>query len=232
MKHLICTLLLIAAGLNNLPAQKKITMKGTAGTSYNQMLPPDMLCEYTTFKPGKLIYKNGSVTKSEFNYDLTTNSLLFKSNTGEALAFAFPEQITMVQIDSTIWIPLQQGFGKIIYSKGNFHLVKYRTTVCTGMKKEGAFGTNSNTSSITSISSVTGGDNMARTLSISGEYDFETKVHYYLKKGEDQEYANQKGFKKLLPDSKDAIGTILKANKLNFNKEEDLIKFIKLLNIR
>lgn len=226
MRNIFYFFILLAIGTNPLTAQKKITVDVQSETSYDKILPPDMIYEFDAFQPGSLYYKNGTVVTNNFNYNLLTCCLLFKSKDGRDLEFAFPEQLSMVMIDSCYWIPLQEGFGKIVYHKEQLDLVKYRVTKCTDIRKKDGFGGSSSTSSVTSITSFRGSGNGTVSLSVAGEYDFETEVIYFLRFGDTIDIADARGFKKIFPQNKSLISKEMKNRNLNLSKQEDIITLI------
>lgn len=233
MRKILYFLIILAVTCNSLPAQKKLTVKVESATSYEKILPPDMLYEFAEFKPGRLYYKDGSVVNNHFNYSLIGNAFLFKNSAGTQMELTNPQQLSMFLIDSCFWIPIRDGFGKIIYHKDNLDLIKYRTTKCTNIKQEGAFGTTTNSASITNITSFQGSGNAQTQLSVLGEYDFEVQVTYFIKTDDNTlEQADARGFKKLFPQSKDLITQEIKKEKLNLSKEEDILKLIHTLPLR
>lgn len=223
----ITSILLISCNL--LSAQQRITVSVKSEASYDKILPPEMIYEFTEYQNGRLYYKSGTVTNNKFNYNLITNALLFKNKAGNELELAFPEQVTMVMIDSCYWVPINNGFGKIIYNKDSLDLIKYRKTNCTDIRKEGAFGGVSSTSAVTSITSIQGAGNTKQTLTVIGEYDFEVALTYYLKKDEMEVIADTKGFKKIFPQNKNIINGLIKSKNLDLSKEKDIIELINLL---
>lgn len=229
MKKIFYLVLILAVTAGNAAAQQKITVNVKAETEYDKILPAEMVYEFKDFQPGKLYYMSGSVVNHNFNYNLSTKALLFKDKSDRVLEFAFPHQIRMVMIDSSYWVPLKEGLGKIVYNRDSLDLIKFRETVCTDIRKEGAFGGMSSTSAITNISSIQGSGSSRMVLAVKGEYDFETKVSYLLKIGEKIEFADAKGFRKLFPRQKNEINNFIKSRKLNLDKESDIIELIKVL---
>lgn len=232
MKKIFYLVFILTVTAGSVAAQQKITVNVKTETEYDKILPSEMIYEYKDFQPGKLYYTGGNVVKHNFNYNLSTKALLFKDKSDRILEFAFPDQIKMVMIDSTYWVPLKGGLGKIVYNRDSLDLVKYRETVCTDIRKEGAFGGMSNTSAITNISSIQGSGSSRMVLAVKGEYDFETKVSYFLKIGDKIEYADAKGFRKLFPRQKNEINSLIKSRKLNLDEESDIIELIKILTFK
>lgn len=229
MKYLLCTLALIVAGGISMSAQKKVTVTVKSEVPYNKLLPADMLYEYDAYQKGKLYYKDGGAVSREYNFSLLSGACLFKDKPGQELEVAFPEQIALVVIDSSRWYPVDGSFGKSIYSSQQMDLIRIRRTKCLDIRKEGAFGGMSNTAAVTNITSFRGAGGSTQTLSVPGEYDFETRIEYYLKRGDTIEYADAKGFRKLFPRQKNEINNLIKSRKLNLDKESDIIELIKVL---
>lgn len=229
MRKLFYSLLFLAISGFPLIAQKKITVEVKSEASYDKILPTDMIYEFNEFKPGRLYYKNGTVINKDFNYNLLTYSLMFKNKEGQNLEFAFPEQLSMVMIDSCYWVPLERGFGKIVYNEGQLDLIKYRETKCTDVRKKDGFGGSSSTSAVTSITSVRGTNSGTIPLSVIGDYDFETQVTYFLRIGDVIDIADARGFKKIFPKNKTEITEAIKTKKLNLSRQEDIITLIKII---
>ncbi|MEG0892039.1 MAG: hypothetical protein RSC28_08965 [Bacteroidales bacterium] len=230
MKRTAYILFIFLFGCNLLFAQQKTTVKVKSEITYDKILPLEMMREFNDYKDGCVYYKNGSVTNSSFNYNLFTGAILFKNKDGKELELAFPEHITMVMIDNSYWVPINGGFGKIIYNKDSLDLIKFRATRCTDIRKEGAFGSVSSTSAISSVSSIQSSSNNSRQpLAVVGEYDFEVEVTYFIKMGDNIVEANVKGIKKIFPKSKNIISNIIKSNNFNLSNEKDIIELLKSL---
>lgn len=232
MKYLLFTLALVVAGSTALSAQKKHTVVVKSETSYEKLLPADMLYEYSEFKRGKLYYKDGGAVLRDYNFDLLSGHCLFRDKSGTVMEMAFPEQIRVVVIDSCHWYRVNERFGQVAYSKDRVDMIKCRYTKCVDVRKEGAFGGVSSTSSVTNVTSFQGSGSSIQSLSVPGEYDFEVKVEYFLKIGDVVELADAKGFRKLFPTQKSKINSILKSRKIDFDKEADIIELIKEITSR
>ncbi len=232
MKKIFCIAMAIVINCNFLNAQQKTTVNVQSEVQYDKIIPKEMVYEYENFKKGKLYYNSGIVADNEFNYNLVTGKLLFKDKSGRELEFAFPDKINMVLIDSTYWMSVTDGLGKVVYNEDNLVLIKYRATVCTDIRKEGAFGAASSTSAITNITSIQGSGGRRLGLLVKGEYDFEVKVIYYLIYGDKIETADAKGFRKIFPQNKKEINSVLKSKKLDLTKETDIIGLIKVLTFK
>lgn len=232
MKYFMFTLALVVATGISMSAQKKITVTVKSEMPYDKLLPADMLYEYNGYQKGKLYYKDGGVVSMEYNFNLLTGACLFKDKSGRVLEVAFPEKIALVMVDSSRWYPVEEGFGKAIYSTEQMDLIRLRKTKCLDIRKEGAFGGMSNTSAVTSITSFRGAGGGTQTLSVPGEYDFKTEVDYFIKIGDQIEFAHAKGFRKLFPKQKNEINNFIKSRKLNLDKESDIIELIKVLTFK
>lgn len=227
MKHLLCTFTLILAGCLVGSAQKKITVSVKSEVTFDKVLPTDMLYEYDGFKQGKLYNKGTGMAVREYNFNLLSGNCAFKDQSGRVLEVASPELVVMVVIDGDRWYWVDDCFGKLIYKNAEVEVIKVRKTLCTDLRKEGAYGGTSSTAAITNITSFRAMGNTTHKLSILGEYDFEVKVEYFLRKGGDTEPLSAKGLRKFFPNQKNRINDFLKSRRVSQMEERDVIELVK-----
>ena len=223
-------ILLLLASCTILSGQKKATVTVKSESSYEQLLPGDMIYEFSEFAPAKLYFDNKGIAEHQVNYNLVSGALLFKDKSGRVLEYTYPDQIKTFVIRDTFWVGLKEGFGRIVYSTDNIDIIKYRRTECTDIRKEGAFGGVSPTSSSTSYSTLQGGGGKSYNLSTPGEYDFEVKVFYYIRRNDEVLPVSVKNLKKLFPGKKNAVSGIMKTRRLDLTKEKDIISLVRLVS--
>ncbi len=96
-------------------------------------------------------------------------------------------------------------------------------------KKTGAFGTNAETSSVTSVSSIYD-SGLRYTLGVNQDTPYRYKVIPYLLKGEKVLLPNKKNLLKCFPDSKDFIEGYLKEHTVDFEKSEEVAALFEAVN--
>ena len=224
---ILLSFILISLFSCSLIAQNKKIIHLKSETTYDQILPLSMLYENEEFKKGRLYYDDGGIVNRDFNYNLVTGTLVYKSNIGAILDVGLQDKIMMVLLDSCYFYPIKAGLGKVVYSIGDIELIQNKQTSLTNFKKEGAYGSVSSTTSIASISTVTGPNTGTKQLFVPGEYTFETKTIFYFKRGNDIMTADTKGLRKLFPDKRKEIDLLLKANKPDWKDKDYIVALLK-----
>jgi hypothetical protein len=206
--------------------QQKVTITIKGDSSLEKILPSEMMFAFPEYKNAKIFLKNGSVNSTRININLYTKDILFLNKNNQVMVLAFPEEIRKIVIDSTNWIPVEGATGEEIFSDGTHSLIRIRQTSITDSRKESGFGGTSGTAAARSVTSYTSDNRTSEALAV-GEYDFETTISYMLLTDSKPVTADSRGFKKVFPEKKKEIDAYLKANKVNFNNEKDLISFLK-----
>ena len=218
-------ILLILFSVSSAYSQQKKTVLAKGETPLEGVLPYEMLYSFTDFTDAIIIKKDASETIARININLFTGDILFLSPINQILVIAYPEKIARILMNNSVWLAVDDSFGKVVMSFENFSLVKLKKTRITDTRKESGFGGMSSTTSSRSGIAFTP-DNQGSIALPVGEYDFETNTTFRLVSGSKVIIANAQGYKRLFSDKKKKIKEYLKANSIDFDNEKDQLKLI------
>ncbi|WP_276486057.1 hypothetical protein [Paraflavitalea pollutisoli] len=213
----ICYLLLLA-----------LTQLSTQAQSANQVLG-SRLSHYVfdQFAPGKVYLHSGEVSDRKLNYNTLTYEMIFDNN-GQPLAIANPQSIDSVIIQGRKFIPVNKKFYEWVAGTTYPVYADYIGSVEEQGVSSG-YGSTTATSSSNVMKSLHGAGTVY-ALQLPEEYKVTTKTVYLLRK--DNTYtklSNPQQLGKLVPDKKKWLGEYLKANPVDFNQREEVIRLIKAL---
>jgi len=183
---------------------------------------------FPEFTIGKILMTTGTVKVIKLNYNSLTEEMIFEYN-GTNLAIANPELVDTVYILGRKFIQVKKIFYELIE---NLPVPLYVHHLCrvTAPGKDSGYGGTSQTSAITSTSSIYSSRGIYE-LKLPADYLIEPYSEYILKK--DNEYSrvsNTNQVIKCFPEKKDAIKEFVKKNDTDFKKEEDIKNLIKFCN--
>lgn len=207
-------------------AQQKATITATSETELEKVLPQEMMFAFPEFIEARLQLLNGSMNSSRVNINLYTGDILFINNAGDTMGLANPGEVKRIIIGESLWIPLNKVFWEVLEIQDEIMLLKSKRTKITDQRKEGAYGTTSGTSAVSSVSSLVVRSDQIATLLPVGIYDFETEVQLRLAKGSKSYVADANGFRKAFDTRKKEITAYLKENRVNFKDEAEVRGFL------
>jgi hypothetical protein len=185
---------------------------------------------FPDFQPGVVLMKNGTRNNAKLNYNTASEEMVFDEN-GVLLAISdvLLPQIDTVFISNEKFIRVNNKFMKIIIDEPKISLfVEHKCRIIPPGKPAGYGGT-SQTSSVTSYSSITAG---GRVYDLELPDDFKVvpyKVFWVNRDGKLQSFSNIGQLKRVYRDKKRVIGDYLKENNVEMTNEksiEDTIMFM------
>ena len=118
-------------------------------------------------------------------------------------------------------VNVKTGFGLVLAQKGLRSLSVKKNIIAKDPPKKGAYGSRSETTAITQYNSIS---SSGTEILLPVEVELRTSLTYYLVEGTKVNIATKKNFLKMFSNHKKTIEEYLKTNKINFDKEEDLIQ--------
>jgi hypothetical protein len=185
---------------------------------------------FPDFQPGVVLMKNGTRNSAKLNYNTASEEMVYDEN-GKLLALSdvLLPQIDTVFISNEKFIRVNNKFMKIIIDEPGISLfVEHKCRLIPPGKPAGYGGT-SQTSSVTSYSSITAG---GRVYDLELPDDFKVvpyKVFWVNRDGKLQSFSNIGQLKRVYRDKKRVIGDYLKENNVEMTNEksiEDTIMFM------
>jgi len=182
---------------------------------------------FADFIEGSVLQKSGTVTKTQLNYNTLTQEMIFKQD-DKFLALDKISEIDSVFINNKKFIPGDNLFYEVAV-KAPVALLLQHTSDIISAGNETGYG-KSQTTAVTNITDLKSGGR-AYALSLPDEYNFKNKTAYFLKKDEQLTLiADIKDVKKFYAGKEAVIDGYAKKNKVNFKKEDSVIKLIEFCN--
>jgi len=199
---------------------KRITVK--AGTKVIQEFPPEKRYLYPQFTDGKDFMKSGVFNEARLNYNLLLGEIEFVQD-HDTLVFARKKDvnIVIVALDTFIY---RSTYFKLIHS-GKVKVCIRDKIVLKDIVKKGAMGTPNRTSSVDSYTSLPL-DGKLYELVPADDMEFQRNLEFYIitSSGDLVEF-RKKNVIELFPEKEDEIQKYLKSNKVNFESQEDIVRF-------
>lgn len=218
----MCIGLLSISGM----AQQTFTVLAKGETTLEGSLPKEMMYTFPSYRPAKIVNKNGSENNTRININLYTGDVLFLTSANQILVLAYPLDVKHIMIEDTTWVQIDGIFWQVKSSESEVTLVSAKKTRITNTKKEAGYGGTSGTSSVGRVSQLTMNGNQIYTPLPVGEYEFRTNTEFMLVKDSKSAFATRNAFKKFFPHKKKQIDEYLKTNEVDFQNEEELMSFL------
>lgn len=216
---IICAALLLFSSLS---AQnyKRITVE--AGTKVIDKFPPKERYLYPQFVEGQVFMKTGAVNNARLNYNLLLGEIEFLQD-HDTLVIVRKKDVYVIAVALDTFI-FKSNYLKQIHSGAVKVCIRDRIMLKDIVKK-GAMGTANRTSSVGSYSSLPL-DGKLYELIPADDMEFQRTLEFYImtSSGEPVEF-RKKNVMELYPDREDEIQKYLKSNKVNFESQEDILRF-------
>lgn len=192
-----------------------------AGTKLNDAIPARYVYRYAEFLPGKVVFRDGTVSEARMNYNRLTDEMHFINRPGDTLALADEPTVRFICI----------GKDSFCFDRGYVLLVKSDSDVKLGMKQGFQLGDRkrptgydmmSSTSSVTGLSSLHDGRKLYE-LEVKEQVLVTTVTQFYFgDKYNHFVFATGKNLRGLFPECKRPIEEFCKKSGIDFGKREDL----------
>jgi hypothetical protein len=178
---------------------------------------------YPSFESGIVEYKNGQRFKSKMNYNRVISAIQFIDEKGDTLALADESNINAVNVGSDLFVygPSLCLIG--VKTDGKTRLFKSERIRIADKQKTGGYGIPNSTGTIESIDRL---DTKLdwHTLDLNESLLISKVTTYYIESATGELVpASRKNILALYPAKDEEVKTYIKANHLDFNKENDLI---------
>jgi hypothetical protein len=213
------TAIMLACSLG-LAAQEIVTVK--AGTKIIQAFPKSDRYLYPEFSDGVVMFKDSTFTAARMNYDILYGEIEFISKK-DTLQIMGKKDIRYVSVNSDTFY-YDKGYLRQLAGNANFMLAEHRFVKIVDNQKQGAYGTTSSTSAVSSYNSLP---------SSGGYYNLVVNEDLLLKKVVDLylytpaggfDLFRRKNFFSAFPEKEEELKKYLKEQPVDFNKRDDLIR--------
>ena len=182
---------------------------------------------FDDFLSGQAVTKQNSVSRSKFNYDISTGKVHFLEN-GEVMILSDPDGIASVTIGEHHFINIGNGrfYEKINLEKINLFIDWKGAQVSQGSNT--GYGKSQTTSSVYTDKYYSKTDVRSNDLSITIDYMTLLNNNYYLKfENKYKRFNSLKSLAKLFNGHEKEIMEGLKNENLNFKEVPDVVKAVK-----
>jgi hypothetical protein len=227
MKKLISTLAILLIIISALNAQYYKLITVPSGTKIIEKFPPSVRYLYPQFTVGKLYTKSGDMTDNTMNFNLLTGEIELLKNK-DTVVFARKKDISLITMAQDTFVYrneyLQQIHGgKIVVLERDMINLKE-------MVKKGAMGQPNRSSQVDSFNSMNYKSNMY-LINPDEDMEFRRELQFYLlNSGGEMVEIRKKTLPDLFPGKEVDIQKYLKANKINFEMKDDIIKLADFLS--
>lgn len=208
------------------PQENQWTVK--AGESIEEALGDSIIYRYPQFRQGTVYFRDGRVSHAMVNLNLVTGEMQFIAPSKDTLAIANEITIRYITIKSDTFY-FDKVYVEVIHSNTAAKLGKLEIIKVSDIRKEAAYGQMSSTSAISTNSSVFIG-HQSYKLTEKSAVTLHKETVFYIGDGFNNFLpAVKKNIYKMFNTKMSKIEPFIKENKIEVNKEDDLVKLIDFL---
>ena len=184
---------------------------------------------FPQFTEGTVLMKDGKRNTIPLNFNSLTEEMVFKGSSKVlAIVKGEIELVDTVYIKERKFVVSGDKFVELLYKKGCELYAEHKCSV-VAPGKPGPFGTTSQTSSTTTVSSLYAGGSVY-ALSLPDGYTTRPYIYYWIKKnGELNKFVNIRQLQKFYQDKKDLYKAWDKEHEVKFNDQESIANLVKYL---
>ena len=236
----------IAVGASiHLPGQAQspdvIRIKGGAGGE--KAIPVGDRYWYSQFRPGRVMYVNGSSAGARLNYNVILGEMQFIDSRGDTLALADESTLRLISIgnpapaaDKSLREDLfvydqKNGYLQILTDYNGIKLAEKRGLRMAKSEKQGGYGQSSGSSAITTYQFYSPGSTSVSKLDGQGDLVLiKDKMYFIVDKNNRSYPASKASVLKLFSKHREQITTYLTTESVDFRQENDLKKLLQYCN--
>jgi hypothetical protein len=229
MKKLLLAVLVLYAFTSF--SQDSLTIFISADQQVSEVLTPGKIYKYPGFKPGRIIFRDGTFVDDRFNYNYLNGEIEFIQRDTLAISKEQMLNIRLLTLDRDSFF-YDKGYLQQIMQTSFGKLLKRQMLVVAKREKIGGYNQPSQTSAIDSYGSFTDTYGVFTpnlkiheniTLVLRTDFYFADRFNTFLP-------ANKRNLQKLFPDKKEKIDDYLKIHSVNFKNAGDLKSLLASLN--
>ena len=199
-----------------------------AGESIEETLGDSVIYRYPQFMPGLVYFRDGSISQGALNLNFVNGEMQFIAPSNDTLAIANDVTVKYITIQTDTFyfdkVYIELIHGNTVAKLGKLEIIRQ-----TDLKKEGAYGQMSSTSSINSISSFYV-NNQSYKLTQKSEVTMHKETIFFIGDSFNNfQPAVKKNIYKIFNTKMSTVEPFIKENKIVLSKEDDLVKLIDFL---
>jgi hypothetical protein len=221
-------LLLLFAQVSTYSQTHKST-RVEAGEDIAQAYSRSGFYRFPVFSRATVYMKNGTLTTEQlFNYNMLSGKLQFINKAGDTMDISNPALIDSVFFEKTFFC-YNNGFMEMVAATDSVRLFK-KNIIKFSYENIGGYGTASPTSAISNINTFTTSSNVYNLRLNQNIVLDETIYWYWMDNRHNLAKATRSNLLSLLPPTQKApVEAYLKKEKINLEKEKDLMQLMNML---
>jgi hypothetical protein len=225
MKYSLLYLILFLC-TTQLLSQPRKEVRVRAGADIAKAFSPQGFYRFPEFGKATLYLKGGGKNSDfRFNYNYLSGKMQFIERNGDTLDLGGMDNIDSLVFDKSIYY-YQDGFLELVAATDSLMLVK-KSVVKMNVENIGAYGTSNATGAIDNYTAFRSGISVYSLVLNQDVVVAQTLSWYWMDRNNNLLKANKGNLVKLVsPASQARIEAYLKANKTNFENEEQLKKLL------
>jgi hypothetical protein len=173
------------------------------------------------YQSGVVKFKDGSFSRAPINVSTIEQRVYFLTPSNEVQVLVDEDQVVYVFMDQRTFLKSRYGYVEQMVTIGDVTLGAVRRVSFLETEKKGAYGSTSQTTSVTTVGSFQD-KGVMYTLNVDQSTPFIYSVTPYFCKNGKIVLSNKKNLLKCFPNKKDIIEEYLKEHSVNFESLEDL----------
>lgn len=195
-----------------------------AGQTFSEVVTPAVMYRYKEFKPGQVLFNDGTLHNARLNYNLFNAEIMFIATGGDTLAIAIKQALNIkrVSIDTHSYV-YDKGYLEVMRENATGTLARRQQYFVVGREKVGAYDMASSTSSIDSYSSISDRFENRYNLMVRENTTLQLKTEYFV--GDPYKLflpVTKRNLEKVFFKQRDRLDTYLRDHSVDFNNEKQL----------
>ena len=220
MKFLICLLLFFTIAKRSVAQDSSFVVE--AGQRIDEAIPAKYLYQYTEFKIGKVIFKDGRVVDARLNYNRFTDEMFFIRTNGDTLVLSNEETIKLIKIEKDSFYFFDKGYVLLLQTNNKLRLgVKHGFRLGDKLKSV-SYDMMSSISSVSNMRSIEQEGARLRLTAKEQILLFTASQYYFGDLFDHYFLANQKNLSRMFPPCNGDIKKFCSNNRIDFEKKPDL----------
>lgn len=209
-------------------AQDLKTFKVNPGEKVYDVITPEYRYAFTDFQIGQVFFRNNAVGTARMNYNALLASMEFIDDKGDTLALDKLESIRHITMAADTFY-YDKVFVEQLATRGNIRLGRFWVIMVSNHQRLGSMGQPTD-ASVDAYSSLSSSGNALKTMVTKEILTYKEHIRYYFgdKFGQFR-LANKKNLLAVFGNKKNQITSYLEENKVDFLKEEDMLKLLDFL---
>jgi hypothetical protein len=231
-KLLLPVLLVLAISLNAQDTTNRKMIIVNSMDEQSRMPLMQAVFRYPEFVQSKLVFKDNSVTEARLNYNMYFGQLFFINEKKDTMVLARPELFNMFIVDKDTVYFNDKTYAFLITHYDGVNLVKNENLSLVGKEKKGLYGSYSGVYSADSEKTFTNDEmQMTKWLKVDENAVYKLEAKYLLRDKFNNFFpAVKKNFYNLFSKNEKALKKYLQDNRIDFDKEADLLKLLEYAN--